>query len=87
MKTSAFLSLNLKDFLLGLLFSILVPIIAVIEDSLKQGQLYFNWDVIIATSIASAIAYIKIALFSGSKSNKLVEDIGLSKPKDPKTNP
>lgn len=82
MKTSNFLSLDFKDFVQGLLMSVLTPAVLIIQQSIESGVLVFNWKSIAMASVAGGFAYLVKKFFTQPKEvNKLVDDeIGLPKP-------
>lgn len=55
---SKFLSLNTKDFLKGLVVSVLTSVLTIVYTSLQTGSLTFDWKYIGTTAITTAIAYI-----------------------------
>lgn len=56
--TSKQFSLNLSDWWKGLLMAILVPVIAVISDSISRGSLNFDWHLILVSAIGGLLAYL-----------------------------
>lgn len=55
---STFASLNIKDFLKGLLMAVIVPALLAIQQSLAAGELTINWKTLGITSVASFIGYL-----------------------------
>lgn len=51
-------SLNLPDWLKGLLMAIGTPVIAVIIDSTSKGSLNFDWKLIATTAISAGGLYL-----------------------------
>jgi branched-subunit amino acid transport protein len=64
MKQSSFFSLNLQDFLKGLLVAVGGAVMAIILPSLQSGNLTFDWTTIWHTAVASALAYLGKNLFT-----------------------
>lgn len=56
--TSTQFSLNLSDIWKGLLMAVIVPVFAIITDSLNQGSLTFNWKLIGIAALSGGIGYI-----------------------------
>jgi hypothetical protein len=52
---SPFLSLNVQDFLKGLLLSVLTSVITIVYTSLQAGSLSFDWKVIGTTALTTAL--------------------------------
>lgn len=84
MKTSAFLSLDWRDLLKGVLMAGLVPAWTIIQQSLEAGVLVFEWKSIAIASIAGIGAYLTKNFFTQPKEIKSLSDIGLPKPRDPR---
>lgn len=55
---STFLSLNLQDFLKGLIVAAITPIVPIIQQSIANGVLTFNWKVIGLAAAGGFVAYI-----------------------------
>ena len=51
-------SLNLPDWMKGLLMAIGTPVLAVIIDSTSKGSLNFDWKLIGTTAISAAAVYL-----------------------------
>ena len=66
MKKSAFLRLNIQDFLKGLIVAIGGGVVALIETSTKNGSFVFDWTAIWHTAVAAGLAYIGKNLFSST---------------------
>jgi len=64
MKKSTFLSLNIQDFLKGLIVAVGGGIVAIIAPSIQDGSLQFDWTTIWHTGVASALAYLAKNLFT-----------------------
>ena len=58
MKVSKFLSLNVQDFLKGLVVAIGGAVVAVVAPSIQSGIWTFDWATIWHTAAASALAYL-----------------------------
>jgi uncharacterized MnhB-related membrane protein len=55
---SAFLSLNTKDFLKGLVVSVLTSVLTIVYTSLQSGSLTIEWKAVGTAAITAALAYI-----------------------------
>ena len=55
---SNFASLNIKDFLKGLVLAVIVPALLAIQQSLAAGELTINWKALGITAAASFIGYL-----------------------------
>jgi hypothetical protein len=64
MKDSKLFSVNMKDFLKGLLMSVLTPVIVIIEQSVSAGSLTFDWKVITLAAIGGFLAYMTKNFFT-----------------------
>ena len=64
MKTSNFLSLNLRDIAKGLLMAILTPVVVIIQQSLEAGVFTFDWKSIGLTAIGGGVAYLAKNFFT-----------------------
>lgn len=64
MKKSGFLSLNVQDFVKGLVIAIGGGVVAIIAPSIQDGSWVFNWTTIWHTAVASALAYLAKNLFT-----------------------
>lgn len=56
--TSKKFNLNLSDWVRGLLMAVLVPVIAIISDSIQAGTLTFNWSLILKAALGGGMAYL-----------------------------
>jgi len=63
---SPFLNLDTKDFLKGLLLVVLTSVITIIQESLNQGSLSFDWKAIGTTALTAGLAYMLKNLLSNS---------------------
>src|ERR1700690_3202059 len=63
---STFLSLNLTDFLKGLIVAVLTPIFPIVEESIANNSLTFNWHVIGVAAVGGFVAYISKNFFTNS---------------------
>lgn len=61
---STFLRLTTNDFLKGLLMAVIVPVLLIIQQSVAEGTLTFNWKQIAMAAIAGAAAYLLKNLFT-----------------------
>lgn len=55
--TSGQFSLNMKDFLKGLLLAVLTPVVTVLIQTLQAGSLTFDWKAIGITALSAFLAY------------------------------
>lgn len=56
--TSKQFTLDSKDFLKGLLLSVITPVITILIQSLNAGSLKFDWKAIGITALSTALAYL-----------------------------
>jgi len=82
MKQSEYFSLNLRDFLRGLLMAVLTPAITLIVNSLEKGEFTLNWHLVLLSAVGGASAYLLKNL--ATRPDALISDIGLPKPRDPR---
>lgn len=64
---STFLSLNSRDFIKGLVVSVLTSVITIIYTSLQAGSFTFDWKAIGMAALTSALAYITKNLLTNSE--------------------
>ena len=57
MKSDRF-SLNWNDFLKGLIVAVIMPVLAIVQNSIAEGELTFNWRLIGLTAIGGLVAYL-----------------------------
>ncbi len=57
MKSTRF-SLNVRDFLKGLVLAVVVPVLVTIQESLSVGNVIFDWKTIGISSLAAFVAYL-----------------------------
>jgi len=62
--TSKQFSINVNDFLKGLIVAVVSPVFTVLIDSLNQGTLNFNWKAIGITALSALLAYLTKNFFS-----------------------
>jgi len=67
MKTSSFLTLNIRDFLKGLLMAVLGSVFAIIKTTIEAGSLSLDWPVIGKYALVAACTYLAKNLFTNSK--------------------
>ena len=58
MATSNLFALDWKDIAKGLLMAVIVPVIAIIEQSVQTGNLTFDWKVIGGAALAGGLGYL-----------------------------
>ena len=55
---STFASLNIRDFLKGIVLAVLVPALLAIQQSLQAGELTINWRALGIAAVAAFIGYL-----------------------------
>jgi len=60
-------SLQGRDWLKGLLMAVLTPAIVIIQQTISEGQLTFDWQTIGMAALAGGLAYLSKNLFEPSK--------------------
>jgi len=70
-----FLRLDYKDLAKGLLIAILTPALLVIQQSLSDGHLVFNWNNILAVALAGGLSYLIKNFFSGENVNSMAREV------------
>lgn len=63
MKSDRF-SINWNDFLKGLILAVIMPVLTIIQQSISNGELTFNWRLIGLTAAGAFVAYIIKNFFS-----------------------
>ena len=63
---SNFASLDIRDFLKGLVMAVIVPALLAIQQSLTAGELTINWKALGITAVASFIGYLIKNFFTNS---------------------
>lgn len=56
-----------RDWLKGLLMAVLTPAIVIIQQTISEGQLTFDWQTIGMAALAGGLAYLSKNLFEPSK--------------------
>lgn len=64
--TSKLFTINFQDIAKGLLMAVIVPVIAIIEQSLQAGNLTFDWKVIGGAALAGGMGYLAKNFFTPS---------------------
>jgi membrane protein implicated in regulation of membrane protease activity len=64
--TSKQFSLNINDFLKGLLMAVGTPVIAILISSLQSGSFNFDWKMIGTVALSSALVYLSKNFFTPS---------------------
>jgi len=65
-ETSGFFQLNTKDFVKGLVMTVVTSVLTVIYDSFSKGSLTFDWKQIALVGGTAGIGYLLKNLFTGS---------------------
>ena len=65
--TSKQFSLQGRDWLKGALMAVLTPVIVIIQQTIAQGELTFDWKAIGMAAIAGGLAYLSKNLFEPTK--------------------
>jgi hypothetical protein len=65
--TSSFLSLNIQDFLKGLIMTIGCAVFAIIAESCQKGQFIFDFTAIWHTGLAAGVVYLSKQFFTPAK--------------------
>ena len=63
---STFLKLNWQDFLKGLVVAVLTPIFPIVQQSISNGVLTFDWHLIEVAAAGGFIAYLSKNFFTDS---------------------
>lgn len=75
-------SIEWRDFLKGLVVAVLTSILVVIQSTIEQGSLKFNWQQIGMVAVGSVIAYLTKNFFAPASvtttysNNKVAERVG-----------
>jgi len=72
---STFLTLNLKDFIKGLLVAVLSAVVTIIYNTVQASSLAFDWKAIGMVALASATGYIVKNLFTNSNNEFFKKEI------------
>lgn len=75
MKSSAFLKIDLIDFAKGLLIAILTSVLTIIQTTLENLSLTFDWKLIGTTAITSALGYLVKNLLTNSQGQFLKKEV------------
>lgn len=51
-------SINWNDFLKGLIMAVIMPVLAIIQNSIANGELTFNWKLIGLTAAGGFVGYL-----------------------------
>lgn len=71
---SAFLSLNTKDFLKGLVVSVLTSVLAIVYTSLQAGSFTIDWKAVGTAALTAALAYITKNYLTNSQDELLKKE-------------
>lgn len=63
---STFLSLNMRDFIKGLIVAIITPVVPIVQQSISAGSLVFDWHIIGLAAAGGFVAYMVKNLFTDS---------------------
>lgn len=74
MKTSNFLSLNLRDIAKGLLMAILTPVVVIVQQSIESGTFTFDWKSIGVAALGGGVAYLIKNFFTSNKPQGIASD-------------
>jgi len=70
MEQSKLFSLNYADILKGLLMAVITPVLVIIQQSIANGEMTFNWKAIGMAAIAGGVGYLLKNFFTpGSKTS------------------
>lgn len=61
---STFMKLNWNDFLKGFKVAILTPVLPIIQQSIANGELTFNWHLIALAAAGGFVAYLTKNFFT-----------------------
>jgi TctA family transporter len=64
---SKFLALNSRDWIKGLVVSVLGAVLGLISTFIESGNLHFDWPTIGKAALLAGVAYITKNLFTNSK--------------------
>lgn len=86
MKNTKLFDLGWRDFINGLIMAVLVPCVAIVQQSLDAGVLVFNWRTIGLAAISGAVGYLIKNFFTGnaSKEDEPIGGGGVPNPPKPK---
>jgi hypothetical protein len=73
MKDSKLFSVNTKDFLKGLIMSVLTPVFVIIEQSVSAGSLTFDWKFITLAAIGGFLGYMTKNFFTPAKTEQALK--------------
>ena len=59
-------SINVKDFLKGLVMAVIAPVLVAVQQSLSAGELTLNWRALGMTAIAAFVGYLVKNFFTNS---------------------
>ena len=73
---SKFFTINLRDFLKGLLYAILASVFAVIQSAITAGALFepATWSLVGTVALSTFLAYLGANLFQNSKGEFLTKE-------------
>jgi hypothetical protein len=71
---SAFLSLNTKDFLKGLVVSVLTSVLTIVYTSVQAGSFTIDWKAVGSAALAAALAYITKNYLTNSEDQLLKKE-------------
>jgi len=71
---STFLSLNIKDFIKGLILAVLTSVLTIVYTSVQAGSLTFDLKAIATAALTSGLSYIMKNLLTNSKEQFLIKE-------------
>jgi uncharacterized MnhB-related membrane protein len=71
---SAFFSLNTKDFLKGLIVSVLTSILTIVYTSVQAGSFAIDWKAVGTAALTAALAYITKNYLTNSQDELLKKE-------------
>lgn len=60
-------TLSLRDFVKGLIVAVISAVVPLVQETINQGELSFNWKAIGVTALGAFFAYLAKNLFEGPK--------------------
>ena len=75
MKQAGLFSLNWKDLGKGLIVAVLGAVATIIQTSIADGNLHFDWVAMGKVALITALAYLTKNLFTNNKDEFMVKDV------------
>ena len=75
MKQAGLFQLNWKDLGKGLIVAVLGAVATIVQTSIADGNLHFNWTAMGKVALITALAYLTKNIFTNNKDEFMTKDV------------